>query len=99
MYASVVQCDMQAVDSTLERRQLWRILASRLGALPGFVAFVALDSDAVTGRAAALCIFEDPDGAATADRAVELWHKEYPTTIGTGIQRIGAGAVIVQKGL
>jgi hypothetical protein len=98
MYATVVQCDMHTIDSSHERGQVGRILATRLSEIAGFVAFVALDIDAVAGSVAALCIFEDRAGITAADDAIEQWQREYPV-VGTGIQRHGAGAVIAQKGL
>ncbi len=98
MYASVIQCDMHAINSSHERGRLGRILATNLGELSGFVAFVAIDIDSDTGSVAALCIFEDHAGLAAADDAIDQWlHEHYAT--GVGIQQIATGALIVQKGL
>ena len=54
MYATIIQCDMHAIASSDGRGQMERALATALGALPGFVAFVALDSDAAA-RARSPC--------------------------------------------
>ena len=99
MYATIVECDMEAVTSSHDRGRLGRILASRLSSLPGFVAFIALDANADKGRVAGLCIFEDGSGMVAAENAFDEWQREYATSIGGGIQRLGSGAVIVQKGL
>ena len=48
MYATMVQCAMPGVASPHARGRLGRTLAAALGALPGFVAFVAFDGDSVS---------------------------------------------------
>ncbi len=99
MYATMIQCDMRALASAAERGRSGRTLATALAALPGFVAFVALDADGESGTVAALCIFEDRAQMAAADCAIARWQGEHPATVGTGVRRLGAGLVIVQKGL
>jgi len=105
MYAAIIQCDMRAIASFHERGRMGRTLATALGALPGFVAFVALNTDTNTntdtsaGMVAALCIFEDLTSITAAKRVIARWHTEEIGTGGAGLVEVGAGAVIAQKGL
>jgi len=99
MYATMIQCDMHAIDSSEERGRTGRLLGTTLAALPSFVAFVALDAEGEAGTVAALCIFEDRAGVEGANCVIAQWQREYPATVGSGIRQLGAGVVIVQKGL
>ena len=99
MYATIVEYDMHAFATSHERGQAGRVLATLLGEIPGFVVFIALDGDADAGTVAALCIFEDLGGIDEADHISDQWQQEHLGTVGAGIRRLGAGAVIVQKGL
>ena len=99
MYATIVEYDMHAGSSSHERGRVGRTLATLLGDIPGFVAFVALDVDAGAGRVAALCIFEHLGGIDSADHVINQWQQEHHGAVAAGIQRVGTGEVIVQKGL
>jgi hypothetical protein len=99
MYATIVQCDMHAIASSEERGRMGRTLGTALAGLPGFVAFVALDTEGEAGTVAALCIVEERAAMAAVDHAIAQWQRDFPATVGTGIRRLGAGTVIAQKGL
>lgn len=99
MYATMIQCDMHAIASSEERGRTGRTLGTALAALPGFVAFVALDAEGEAGTVAALCIFEERAGVEGAHGVIAQWQRQYPATVGTGIRHLGAGVVIVQNGL
>src|SRR5437879_9747793 len=75
MYATIIRSDLRALASSAERGRTGRSLAAALGALPGFVAFVALDADAeAAGFVVALCIVEDRASLAAAQRLTAAWH-------------------------
>lgn len=99
MYATIVRCDLHTRMCAGARRQHGRALAKALAALPGFVAFVALDVDADAGMVAALCIFEEQASMAAADGVIAEWQQEHGGAAGSGMEHLGAGAVIAQKGL
>jgi hypothetical protein len=99
MYATIILCDLHNRTSTLTHGHSGRTLASALAALPGFVAFVALDMDAGVGSVATLCLMEERAGLAEAERVIAQWQAEQNTTTGSGVRRVGAGEVIAQWGL
>jgi hypothetical protein len=99
MYATIIHCDMHAIASAHARGQMGRTLATALAALPGFIAFVALDADTVTGAVAALCIFEEQTSIAPAARVIAQWQHDALGAGAAAIQHLGTGAVIAQKGL
>ena len=65
----------------------------------GFLAFLALDTDAASGAVTMLCIFADASSIEAAEREIARWQRDEHATTGTRIRRLGAGAVIAQKGL
>jgi hypothetical protein len=91
MFATMIRCDLCG--------QTGRTLAKALSALPGFVAFVALDAEGEGRRAAALCIMEDRASLAAARRRIAEWHANACGTAAGGLEEVGAGAVIAQRGL
>ena len=95
MYATVVRCGLRGVASAEERGRLGRALARPLGALPGFVAFVALKS----GEVAALCIVEDEAGLDAAQQMAHQWYGSEVGAIGGGLVPLSRGTVIAQRGL
>jgi hypothetical protein len=97
MYATIIHCDIPAGVSPAERSQGARTLATALGALPGFVAFVALAADA--GAVAVLCICEDASSMAAANRLAAEWHRAHLGAIGASHTALCTGEVIAQKGL
>src|SRR5258708_39001433 len=76
MCATIIRCDLRAIASPAERGRTGRSLAAALGALPGFVAFVALDAEGEAGTVAALCIVEDRASLVGAQRRTAEWHTE-----------------------
>jgi hypothetical protein len=99
MYATIIRCDLRALASSAERGRTGRSLAAALGALPGFVAFVALEAGDEAGAVAALCIVEDRASLAAAQRRIAQWHPEASGAAEGGVEEINAGAVIAQRGL
>lgn len=99
MYATIIRSDMRALASSAERGRTGRSLAAALGALPGFVAFVALDAEGETGTVAALCIVEDWASLTAVQRRIAQWHTEACGGGAGGLEELGAGAVIAQRGL
>jgi hypothetical protein len=99
MYATIVRCDLCTLESPQARGKAGRTLATVLAALPGFVACVALDADTETGSVAVLCLFEEQASMAAAGRVIAAWQHCQGGSAGSGIEPIGAGAVIAQKGL
>jgi hypothetical protein len=99
MYATIVHCDMRTLPTADARGQKGRTLATGLGALPGFVAFVALDAVEETGMVTALCIVENRASLEAAHRHVAQWYVDTFGASGTGVAEVRAGVVIAQKGL
>jgi hypothetical protein len=99
MYAIIIECDMHAIASSDGRGQMERALATALGALPGFVAFVAFDADVDAGMVAALCLCDGPASLAAVQRLIAQWHAETFGAAEDALREIGKGAVIAQKGL
>jgi hypothetical protein len=99
VYATIVQCEIPALASADARGRIGRALANALDALPGFVAFVALDADAETATMAALCVFEEQGSIAAAERVIAQWQHEHLGDATAAARYLGAGAVIAQKGL
>jgi hypothetical protein len=99
MFATIIRSDMRALASPAERGRTGRSLATALGALPGFVAFVALDAEGEAGAVAALCIVEDRASLAAAQHRIAQWHTETCGAAEGGVEELGAGAVIAQRGL
>jgi hypothetical protein len=99
MYATIVRCEPRNGTAALAHGQAGRTLIAALAALPGFVAFVALEMDAGAGTVTAVCLVEERAGLAEAERVIAQWQGEEGATEGRGIQRLGAGEVIAQRGL
>lgn len=99
MYATIVHCELQNGTATLAHGQAGRTLTAALAALPGFVAFVALEMDAAAGTVTAVCLVEERAGLAEAERVIAQWQREQGATVGGDVRRLGAGEVIAQQGL
>lgn len=97
MYATIIRCDLHGIESSHARGQAGRTLATALGALPGFLAFVAVDGEA--GMVAALCIVEDRASLTAARRVTARWQQDVVGIATGGVEEIGTGAVIAQQGL
>jgi hypothetical protein len=99
MYATIVMCELRNGTAALGHEQAGRTLTAALAALPGFVAFVALDTDAMAGTVTAVCLVEERAGLADAERVIAQWQREQGATRGSDMRRVGAGEVIAQRGL
>ena len=86
-------------DAAPAHRQLAaRALLTRLGALPGFVAYVALAGEK-DGDLAALCICEDAASLAAANGLIAAWGAAQGAGREAGPAPLRTGAVIAQWGL
>ena len=95
MYATIRRHEGGA--STDELARAAHALATRLGAVPGFVACLLLETH--VGGHASVCIFEDQASLATADELVSAWSAVgHPAHRAEPPQYI-TGEVIAQKGL
>ncbi len=94
---ATIWCDA-AIDGTYDwDAREGRALASRLSALPGFVAYVALAEE--TGGIAAICICEDAETLAAANDLIAAWRRGDDAGQEASRAAIRTGEVIVQKGL
>lgn len=79
-----------------------RSLVTRLSALPGFVAYVALVGEG-SGKIAALCICEDAESLAAANGLIAAWGAAPGGVEDAGPEAgpapVRSGAVIAQWGL
>ncbi len=96
MHASIFRIDFGSCAVTGERWRCGRSLATALNAVEGFVAFIALESEA--GVAAGLCICIDATTLDQAQRVADAWQRNSGGHEGTGVQPIAKGEVIVQRG-
>lgn len=99
MYATMMQCDLCALASAAACDRAARGLVAALAALPGFVAFVAIETDPAVGVVTAVYLAEERAGLAEAERAIAQWQREQVATVRSGVRLLGAGEVIAQKGL
>jgi hypothetical protein len=63
-----------------------------------FATRVALDTDPPSGAVTTLFLF-DRQASIAAAAAIARWQREEQASVGPCIRRLGAGAVIAQKGL
>jgi hypothetical protein len=70
-----------------------------LAALPGFLAFIALESDLASGAVTMLCLFDRQASIAAVEGAIVQWQRGEQASAVPCIRRLGAGAVIAQRGL
>ncbi|MEZ4520185.1 MAG: hypothetical protein R3A46_00880 [Thermomicrobiales bacterium] len=110
MHASIFRFDLGSNTSPRERGRRGRTLATALAAVPGFVAFLALESEA--GWLAGLCICIDPAALARAQQVAADWQREHgchshpspclawgqDPALGSAMQPLITGEVIVQRG-
>ena len=96
MYATIVHCELHNCTSAFAHGHTGRTLTAALAALPGFVAFVALEMDTGEGTVTAVCLMEERTGLAAAEAVIARWQGEQSATVGTGVRR---GEVIMQQGL
>jgi hypothetical protein len=99
MYATVMQCDLGAYSSVAACERAARDLATALAALPGFVAFVAIETDSAAGVVTAVYLDEEHAGLAAAERVIAHWHGQEGAMDGGGFKCLGAGEVTAQRGL
>jgi hypothetical protein len=76
-----------------------RALANALAVLPGFLAVVVVENDPAAGAITVLCPFGTPVSITVAEGAIARWQRDAHTNAVPCIQRLGAGAVMAQKGL
>ena len=95
MYAAIRRHEGGA--STDELTRAGRVLAARLGAAPGFVACLLLETP--DGRCTAISIFEDQASLEDGDRLVAAWLGAHVAAPGPDPPQLTAGEVIAQKGL
>jgi hypothetical protein len=108
MHASMFSLDLGSSAASRNRAQRGRALAAALAALPGFVAFIAIEAQ--DGTVTGLCICVDAEALEVARRKAVDWQREVGGAIhsepahGVRIQdpiAMGAlvtGEVIVQRG-
>ena len=96
MYATILRTTFGTLVSASARE---RSLGIALAALPGFLAFIALESDPASGAVTMVCLFDRQAGCAAAECAIARWQGEAQASVGPRIRRLGAGAVMAQKGL
>jgi hypothetical protein len=99
MYATIVRYEMHNCTAALAYGHAGRTLTAALAALPGFVAFVALEMDTAAGTVTAVCLVEERAGLAEAERVIAQWQRAQGATVGKEVRRLGAGEVIAQQGL
>ena len=99
MYATMLCCDPGVSATAAARERMARRLAATLAALPGFVAVVAIETDAAAGTMSVVYLAEERAGLAVAERAIAQWQQEQDATEGRGVLRVGEGEVIAQKGI
>jgi hypothetical protein len=96
MYATI-QRHAAGAASTDDRASAGRALAARLGELPGFVVYVAVEEPG--GGCVAVSLFEDRAGLEAAERLVAAWLAAHPDAPRADPVVLAAGEVVVQKGL
>jgi hypothetical protein len=79
------------------RASAGRALAARLGALPGFVAYLLLEGP--DGGCVAVCLFEDRGGLEDAERLAAAWRATDGASPWAELVDLATGEVIVQRGL
>jgi hypothetical protein len=94
---ATIWCDVSIEATQLHDTHAGRALGSKLTALPGFVAYVALATE--TGGISAICICEDEQSLAEANDVIAAWNGAESTGQAPGPAPIRTGEVIVQKGL
>jgi hypothetical protein len=99
MYSTIVQCDLRNLTSAPIHGHAGRALSTALAALPGFLAFVAIESDVEAGRFITICLVEERAGVEEAERVIAQWQREHVSAVGCNLRRLGAGEVIAQRGL
>jgi hypothetical protein len=97
MYATMFRIDLHEICSVRERGQAGRSLATELGALRGFIAFIAFEAG--EGHIAGLWISDDLTTLDDGRRVAAQWQREHVGDSASGIQPIAIGKVIVQRGL
>jgi hypothetical protein len=96
MYASMVLLDLDGELSSRERGQLSRALANELAQLPGFIAFIALET--ATGSVGGCCIYTNPMTLAGAHLRIEAWQRDHARNAESALTACATGAVIAQHG-
>ncbi len=96
MYATMFRIDLHEISSFRDRGRAGRSLATTLGALRGFVAFIALEAG--DGEIAGLCIVDDSASIDEVQGLTAQWQRENSAQTGSSNQPIAAGKVIVQRG-
>ncbi len=97
MHASMFHIDLEGRASSRDRDQSGRALATVLGAVPGFVAFIALEAE--DGTVGGLCIGVDAGTLEGMRQVMEAWQRERGQANVSNFQPLISGEVIVQRGL
>jgi hypothetical protein len=97
MYASMFPINMAGCVSSHDRGQAGRSLAAALSAVPGFVAFIAIEG--VDASVTGLCVCLDASTLDEAHRVASAWQSErVGATESSPSDLLTAGEVIVQRG-
>ncbi len=96
MHAAIFDIDLGGCAETRDRWRCGRSLATVLDALPGFVAFIAFESE--DGATAGLCICVDAAALIEAQRVAEAWQSERGGQPQSIMRPLFEGEVIVQRG-
>jgi hypothetical protein len=99
LYATIVRCERHPATAAFARGQAGRALIAALAALPGFIAVVAIETDAASGTVTAVCLIEKRAGLADIERVLAQWQHEQVAIVRSSVQQLGAGEVIAQWGL
>lgn len=104
MYASLFHLDLGSDASSRERDRSGRALATALASVPGFLAFLALET--ADGGVTGLCICEEAMMLGAVQQVAEEWQRaragtDTGTRTSTGgepLRPLLTGEVIVQRG-
>lgn len=95
MYATVFRVDLHAISAFQDRVEAGRSLSTTLGTLPGFVAFMALESQ--QQEMVGLCVCEDLSSIDEAIGLASQWQHTHTDSPVSEIQPISTGRVIAQR--
>lgn len=95
MYATVFRVDLHAISAFQDRVEAGRSLSTTLGTLPGFVAFMALESQ--QQEMVGLCVCEDLPSIDEAIGLANQWQRTHAGSLESTLQPISTGRVITQR--
>ena len=96
MHASIFRFDLSGCDSSQDRWRRGRSLAEALEGVQGFIAFIALETEACA--AAGLCVCVDDVASQNARRVAGDWLRSRATHASESMRELVAGEVFVQRG-